>query len=247
MAKRDRSGGETDAVSLVVGLGEVGRPLLHVLERVHTVEGIDLPPRDVSGAVEFLHVCYPAEIPDFLDVTRNYVDRYKPGVVVIHSTVPVGTTRALQQRVATPVVHSPVRGKHARMEEELLHYVKFVGAIDPGAGIRVAEHFEAAGMRTRQLSSPEASELAKLTETTYLGLLVAFAQDVNRMARRVGVSYEEVAEFYKEIGYLPAVQFFPGVIGGHCVMPNIALLKRVLDSRLLSGIEWSNELRKSEG
>lgn len=247
MASRDKPGGDGNAVSLVVGLGEVGRPLLEVLGRAHRVEGIDLPPGAAPGRVAFMHVCYPAEIEGFVDVTKQYIARYKPSVVVIHSTVPVGTTRAVQGDLTVPVVHSPVRGKHARMRDELLHYVKFIGAVDAKAGARVAEHFEAAGMRTRQLSSPEASELAKLTETTYLGLLVAFAQDVDRMARRVGVGYDEIAEFYKEIGYLPGVQFFPGIIGGHCVMPNIALLKRVVDSRLLAAIEWSNELRKSAG
>lgn len=247
MASRDRHDGDADAVSLVVGLGEVGRPLLEVLRRAHRMEGIDLPPGEAPGRVAFMHVCYPAEIQDFIRVTREYIGRYHPAAVVIHSTVPVGTTRAVQGDLAVPVVHSPVRGKHARMRDELLHYVKFIGAMDANAGARVAEHFEAVGMRTRQLSSPEASELAKLTETTYLGLLVAFAQDVDRMARRVGVGYDEIAEFYKEIGYLPGVQFFPGIIGGHCVMPNIALLKQILDSRLLAAIEWSNELRKSEG
>ncbi len=247
MARRDKPEGDTDAVSLVIGLGEVGRPLLDVLGRVHRVEGIDLPPSDAPSRIAMMHVCYPAEIQDFVHVTREYIARYNPAVVVIHSTVPVGTTRAVQGNLKVPVVHSPVRGKHARMRDELLHYVKFIGATDANAAAGVAKHFEAAGMRTRQLSSPEASELAKLTETTYLGLLVAFAQDVDRMARHVGVAYDEIADFYKEIAYLPGVQFFPGVIGGHCVMPNIALLKQVLDSQLLAAIEWSNELRKSQG
>lgn len=246
MAKSGRREGGERTLSLVVGLGEVGRPLREVLERAHRVEGIDVSPRDVAGSVEFLHVCYPGELPDFIGTTSDYVARYEPSIVVIHSTVMVGTTRAVQERVKCPVVHSPVRGKHARMGEELLRYVKFIGALDDDAAARVAKHFEAAGMRTHRLRSPEATELAKLSETTYLGLLVAFAQDIDRFAGRVGVSYDEIVEFYKEIGYLPGVHFFPGVIGGHCVMPNIELLKRTFDSRLLDAIQWSNELRKTK-
>jgi len=233
-------------LSLVLGLGEVGHPLLNVLGRAHRILGVDLPARDVQESVELLHVCYPGEIPDFVGVTRAYVNRYAPEVVVIHSTVPVGTTRAVQSAIAVPVAHSPVRGKHARMEEELLSYVKFVGAFDASVGDRVERHFQTAGMRTRQLSSPEATEIAKLSETTYLGVLIAFAQDVARMAAKKGVSYEEVASFYAEIGYLPPVEYTPGFIGGHCVMPNIALLKREFDSRLLDAVEWSNNLRKAE-
>ena len=233
-------------MSLVLGLGEIGRPLLEVLSRVHRVEGIDLPARDVRGPVEMLHVCYPGEIEDFPGITVAYVQRYGPEIVVIHSTVPVGTTRALQERVGKPVVHSPVRGKHVRMAQELISYTKWVGSADRLAAEKVERHLQAAGMKTRRMGSAEATELAKLTETTYFGLLISFAQDVERMARQVGAPYEEVIGFYEEIGYLPPVRYFPGVIGGHCVMPNIALLKRTFQSRLLDAIEWSNDTKKAE-
>jgi len=233
-------------MNLVIGLGEIGRPLMEVLRKAHRVEGIDLPPRDVPGPIDLMHVCYPGDIPDFAGETATYVRRYKPSIVVIHSTVPVGTTRAVQALVPVPVVHSPVRGKHARMVEELFKYVKFVGGTDPDAVTQVEAHFHCAGMKTRRLSSPEATELAKLTETTYLGLLIAFAQDVDRMARATGVPYDDVAEFYEEISYLPRVRYFPGIIGGHCVMPNVGLLQRSFESRLLDAIKWSNELRKAE-
>jgi UDP-N-acetyl-D-mannosaminuronate dehydrogenase len=233
-------------MNLVIGLGEIGRPLMEVLRKVHPVEGIDLPAKDVPGPIDLVHVCYPGDIPDFVGETAKYVRRYEPAVVVIHSTVSVGTTRAVQGSVTVPVVHSPVRGKHARMAEELLKYVKFVGGTDPDAVSQVEAHLQCAGMKTRRLASPEATELAKLTETTYLGLLIAFAQDVDRMARATGVQYDDVAAFYEEIGYLPPVRYFPGVIAGHCVMPNVGLLERTFESRLLDAIKWSNELRKAE-
>lgn len=231
-------------VSLVVGLGEVGRPLLNVLTPHYAVEGVDLPARDVDGCVDVMHVCYPAEVQDFVGATQAYCERYRPDLVVIHSTVPVGTTAAVEQRIDVPVAHSPVRGKHARMAQELLHYSKFIGARDAAVAARLVEYFERVGMKTRVLGSPEATELAKLTETTYFGVLIAFAQDVDRMARQAAVPYEEIVRFYDEIAYLPRTTFFPGVIGGHCVMPNIKLLKEQFDSRLLDAVEWSNALRE---
>lgn len=246
MAKANGKGMDTP-VTVVVGLGEVGRPLAEILADAHRVEGIDLPPRDVDGPVGMLHVCYPGEVPDFIGVTVAYAERYSPEIVVINSTVPVGTTRAVQAVVDVPVVHSPVRGKHVRMVQEIRKYRKFIGGADKTVTDKVSEHFEAAGLETRVLSTPEATELAKLTETTYFGLLIAFAQDVERMSRQEGVAYEEVITFYEEIGYLPPVKFFPGVIGGHCVMPNIALLRKTFSSELLEAIQWSNEIRVGEG
>jgi len=68
------------------------------------------------------------------------------------------------------------------MLAELCEYTKFVGAIDLVAGRHAAEHFESIGLKTRVLSSPEATELAKLTETTYFGLMIAWAQEMRGTA-----------------------------------------------------------------
>lgn len=227
--------------TLVIGLGEVGRPLYELLRERHETTGMDVQPMDAPGRVEVMHVCYPFEIPDFVGETARYIARFEPALTVINSTVAIGTTRAVAERTGAAVVNSPVRGKHARMLEELRFYTKFIGALEPAAAEKAQEHFEAAGMKTKVLSSPEASELAKLTETTYFGLLIAWAQEVERYCDQAGASYDEVVSIYEEIGYLPRVKFFPGVIGGHCVMPNIEILKRFTRSELLDMIQLSNQ------
>ena len=51
---------------------------------------------------------------------------------------------------------------------------------------RAAEHLEACGMKTAQMSAPETLELAKLLETSYFGLLIAWAQEMERFATNVG-------------------------------------------------------------
>jgi UDP-N-acetyl-D-mannosaminuronate dehydrogenase len=226
---------------VVAGLGEIGRPIFELASRCRRTLGIDLAPlAETVGPVDILHVCYPFAIPDFIGETVRYIKLFNPELTIINSTVSVGTTRAVAQRTGTPVVNSPVRGKHARMTEDLLHYTKFVGAIDADNGARAAEHFQSLGMKTRILSSPEASELAKLTETTYFGVIIAWAQEIERYCDQFAQNYDEVVSFYEEIGYLPRVKFFPGVIGGHCVMPNIEILKRLVPSELLQAIESSN-------
>jgi UDP-N-acetyl-D-mannosaminuronate dehydrogenase len=161
----------------------------------------------------------------------------------VNSTVAVGTTRAIEERTGTPVVNSPVRGKHVRMLQELTHYTKFIGATNPAAGEHAARHFQAVGMKTKVLVSPEASELAKLTETTYFGLMIAWAQELERYCDQTGADYNEVISFYEEIKFFPAVKYFPGVIGGHCVMPNIKILTQLNRSVILDAIESSNRMK----
>jgi UDP-N-acetyl-D-mannosaminuronate dehydrogenase len=227
---------------VVVGLGEVGKPLSKLLAMHHNVTAVDLAPVVApEGGVDVLHICYPFEIPDFVDATAQYIARYNPALTIISSTVGVGTTRVVAERAQAAVVHSPVRGKHAQMFDEMLSYTKFVGGITPEASQSADEHFRSLGLKTRILASPEATELAKLTETTYFGVLIAWAQELERYCDRSGQNYEEIISFYEEIKYLPPVKFFPGIIGGHCVMPNIEILKRFTSSRFLDLLQYSNQ------
>lgn len=225
---------------VLVGLGEIGAPLLSILKEQYTAMGVDTDPVDPPESCSVLHICIPFEIEDFVGECVRYVNRFQPGLVVIHSTVAIGTTRAVDERVPVPVVHSPVRGKHTRMREELIHYVKFIGASDAAAAQEAEEHFQAVGIKTKALSSPEATELSKLSETTYFGVLIAWAQQVERYCDAFGADYEEVVSIYDEIGFFPPVRYFPGAIGGHCVMPNIDILESLHPSELLQAVKSSN-------
>jgi UDP-N-acetyl-D-mannosaminuronate dehydrogenase len=122
-----------------------------------------------------------------------------------------------------------------------------VGAIDPAAAEQAAKHFESIGMKTKILSSPEATELAKLTETTYFGMMIAWAQELERYCDQSGQDYEEVTSFYDEIKFFPPVKYFPGVIGGHCVMPNIEILSQFSESVMLDAIQASNRMKIERG
>jgi UDP-N-acetyl-D-mannosaminuronate dehydrogenase len=229
---------------VIVGLGEVGKPLLDIMKTRYQTFGVDINQPASISQCDVMHICFPYQSKEFVGQVLEYIDQYRPFLTVINSTVAPGTTRSIAVESRAPVVHSPVRGKHNRMREEMLHYIKFVGAIDPPTGEHAIEHFEAVGMKTKLLSSPEASEIAKLTETTYFGLLIAWAQEVERYCTKLGADYDEVVSFYDEIKFFPAVKYFPGAIGGHCVMPNIGILRQQFRSGLLEAIVQSNELKQ---
>ncbi|WP_353067667.1 hypothetical protein RBB77_18705 [Tunturibacter psychrotolerans] len=229
---------------VVVGLGEVGSPLFDLISKHHHTIGVDIsPPLEEIEQVNVLHVCFPFQIRDFVSEATRYIDLFKPKLTIINSTVAVGTTRLIAQRTGAAVVNSPVRGKHARMVDELCEYAKFVGAIEPASAHLAAEHFESIGLKTKILSSPEATELAKLTETTYFGLMIAWAQELERYCDQSGADYEEITSFYDEIKFFPLVKYFPGIIGGHCVMPNIEILLKFDESVILEAIRASNRLK----
>lgn len=228
---------------IVAGLGEVGRPLLQILSRSFNCIGIDITPVEITEPCSVLHICYPYQIDGYVRVTANYIRSLNPALTIIHTSMPPGTTRQVQEAVPEYLVaYSPVRGKHARMEEEMLRYRKFVAAPRQAAIAPALEHLSAAGFQTATLASPEIAELSKLLETTYLGVLIAWTQEMERMAAQYGGTFNDVNSFIEEISFLPS-HIFPGVIGGHCVLPNIDLLRSRLDSKFLDLVVESNELK----
>lgn len=229
--------------AVVVGLGEVGRPLMNILARTYDCVGIDIEPVEVDGAVSVLHICYPFQIPRYVQTTADYVRRLNPGLVIIHSTVPPGTTQQVQKEVPDALVaFSPVRGKHVRMEQDMMRYKKFVAGTSAEAEAAAAGHLSGAGFEIATFPSPEVAEMAKLLETTYLGMLIAWTQEMERLAAQYGGSFDDVNSFVKEVDFLPS-HMFPGVIGGHCVLPNIELLRSRVESPFLNLIVESNSLK----
>lgn len=229
----------SDGVVVVVGLGEVGRPLFNILSGTYECIGVDIEPVEISKQCSVLHLCIPYQIRDFTTTCCEYITKYKPEHTVVNSTVAPGTTREIAERSGAHVVYSPVRGKHVKMESDMLRYRKFVGADDSRVADAVIQHFSAAGFKTDRFRNSKIGELSKLLETTWLGMLVSWAQEVERMAENYGATYDEVNAYIEEIDFLPRA--FPGVIGGHCVMPNIAILRSVLQSDFLDVIVNGNE------
>ncbi|HEY7015612.1 MAG TPA: hypothetical protein VH480_22790 [Streptosporangiaceae bacterium] len=233
-----------EAAVLVVGLGEIGDPLLGILREAHQAAGRDIEDRPFDG-VQVLHLCFPYS-SDFVLAASRYVSLYEPRVVVINSTVIPGTTREIHEKTGVQAVYSPVRGKHTRMTDELRRYRKFVAGTSAQAVALVEDHFSAAGLTTQRMSSPEALELAKLLETSYFGVLVAWAQEMDRFAEAAGADYWETTGFFEEIDFFPPVSFQPGFIGGHCVMPNLELLEQVRRSPFIDAMRESNRCRARE-
>ena len=236
-----------DGRSLVVGLGEVGGAIAEILDRNERVLRHDLERVEIADSIEVMHFCIPYKSRSQFETSAlAYLERFRPALTIIHSTVLPGTTRSIAGKSRAAIAYSPVRGKHVRMEEDLLRYAKFVAAPNQEDAARAEQQLSHAGMNTRRISQVETLELAKLAETTYFGVCIAFAQELNRYADHVGANYDEAIEFFSEVDFLPRVPYYPGFIGGHCVMPNIQLLLQIARSPFLESIVDSNERRAKE-
>lgn len=208
---------------LVIGLGEVGRAIKEVLSEKYVVSGIDKV--DVTmGKFDFLHVCFPYS-KNFKIAVKGYMKDYlqEGGSVVIHSTVPLGTSRKLG------AVHSPVRGVHPNLKEGILTFTKYFGG--EGADIAAAV-FVGVGCTVKVYEKQEITEAIKLWDTTYYGWNIVFNKELKAWCDEKGLDFEEVyihANTDYNVGYTklgrpdvvrPVLKYMEGKIGGHCVIPN---------------------------
>ncbi|MEM2911709.1 MAG: GDP-mannose dehydrogenase [Candidatus Bathyarchaeia archaeon] len=248
---------------LVVGLGEVGLALFNLLRESGRFEvyGFDVDAdkmREVGQSVlpdevDVMHVCIQCfDKEEFVNSVVGYVERFKPKLVIVNSTVPPGTTMDLYKRCSGCLVaHSPVRGVHKSLEYmkwELKRWTKYVGGVKEVAAEAARKHFEKAGLKTKVLKGCLETELAKLFETTYRAWMIACFQEMHRISRCFGADFDSVVDFLEDTHRvrLDRPVMFPGVIGGHCLIPNVELLLKSYDSEFLRLILESNEKRKDE-
>jgi len=251
-----------DSIVLVVGLGEIGHSLYELLKenRKFEVYGWDVDKEkmqdiqqdDLPKEVGILHICFRCSgQKEFVNTIADYVRRFRPGLIIINSTVPPGTTEKVYALLRGHVVHSPVRGMHKTregMKRYLLLLTKYIGGVDEKSAELARRHFEELGLKTKVLRGPVETELAKLFETTYRAWMIACFQEMHRISRRFGADFDQVTDFLEDDH---RVRFdrpihFPGVIGGHCLIPNVELLLESYDSEFARLILRSNEKRKEE-
>ena len=217
---------KTPPLSLIIGAGEVGLSLGRVLDPYYPVVFVDKRPVRVKGRVEIMHVCFGYG-PDFIAQVNKYQEKYKPQYTVIHSTVPVGTSRQCD------AVHSPILGMHPYLEEGIKTFTKFLGGEKAS---EVAQYFKRAGLKVYLFDKPETTELMKILDTTFYGLCIEYTKEIKRLADALGVPFSawslyngEYNRGYQQLGYpeytrpnlVPIMQ----TIGGHCVVQNTHMIE----------------------
>lgn len=212
---------------LVVGLGEVGEPLRQLLG----ARGYDVSQSGEYGdRVDVLHIAFPFT-RYFVEWVQRYQTAWAPDLTIIHSTVPIGTTRQIPQ-----AVHSPVNGRHGDMLNSLRWLPKWIGG---NRAEEAAKVLESAGMFTRCTHKPETTEALKLLCLAKYGAanaLARFGQELELKDEDI-VAWDrmyntEVPPDLRRPIILPDGYF----IGGHCVVPGVRMLNETNPHPLLKGV-----------
>jgi len=216
--------------TLIIGMGEIGNALHNVLARQYITIGIDKE-GNTTIQPDIMHICFPYS-DNFVEYVKQYIDKYRPDVTVIHSTVPVGTTLACGENV----FHSPVKGKHPNLEESLKKFKKPIGGDDKILGMDLAVYFINANIPAYWSGySAKNTEFAKIMSTTRYGWEIIFCKGMKDLCDQRGLEFdfcysqwnEDYNDGYREMNDYKFTRSLlkpvTGKIGGHCVIQNCEL------------------------
>lgn len=180
--------------------------------------------------------------PDFGwmdEATRSISAHLSPGTLISYeTTLPVGTTRGrwkpmleagsgLREGADFHLVFSPERVLTGRVFDDLRKYPKLIGGLSVEGAARARDFYEAVLQFDPRddlarpngvwdLGSAEASEMAKLAETTYRDVNIGLANQFALFAGDNGIDVYQVIEACNSQPYSHIHR--PGIaVGGHCI------------------------------
>lgn len=251
--KNTVEGDQTQNV-LIVGMGQLGEALFNLIDRTakYDLQCLDKTDKEkIRKPIDLMHICFPFN-RNFVKATIEYMKHFKPQLTLIESTVKPETTQKIFAQTKMPICHSPVRGCHSEgLENGLRTYTKFIGPAKHEYGLIAERYYNSLGIKTLVCSSQLETEYMKILETSYSALMIAYFQEIRRICEKQGLNENEIKHFFltntTESNYRHMRPVcFPGIIGGHCLLSNLFLLKEAYPMKFIDFILESNEKRKQE-
>jgi UDPglucose 6-dehydrogenase len=190
----------------IVGYGAVGRGIAQLFpEAVAYDPPLGIGTREQVNACDYAMVAVPTPSrPDGsadLSIVEEVVGWIESDVIVLRSTVPVGTTDRLRRETGKAIVFQPEYGPastpdHPFNDPRKIRWVILGG--DRGETIRVADLYKTTFNSDIQIHQTDArtAELTKYMENCFLALKVTFCNEFYDLAGVFGVDYNELRELW---------------------------------------------------
>jgi UDP-N-acetyl-D-mannosaminuronic acid dehydrogenase len=157
----------------------------------------------------------------------------KDNLIVLESTVPVGTTERVAELVAQlrpdlsfpqtagetsdiRVAFSPERVLPGRILTELIHNDRSIGGMTRRCGVAAAEIYRQFVRGEIVLTDVRVAEMVKLTENAFRDVNLAFANELSVICEQLGIDVWNVIATANRHPRVKILAPGPGV-GGHCI------------------------------
>ena len=198
----------------VIGIGVVGEAVSKFFERDAEVirfsrtlekEGKATKEQGNDCAVAFVCVptpMYPDKYGVNLTALEGVIGWLKTPIIVIKSTVPVGTTRRLAEETGKVILHNPEFLTERDAYNDMLHPGRcLIGApfvdLKPYADViqKVYQHYYGPHVKYYFISSDH-TEFIKYVTNAYLATKVTFCNEIKEIADSLSLDYDIVRELW---------------------------------------------------
>jgi UDPglucose 6-dehydrogenase len=208
-------------------------------------------PQGEDGSADMSHVLAVAK-----GIARAMNERK---IVVLKSTVPVGTNRKVKETIASSTEHSvgvvsnPEFLKEGAAIDDFLRPDRVVIGTDEPETAEVMEELYRPFVRTGNpilVMDPESAELTKYAANAMLASRISFMNEIARLCEKVGADVSQVRRAVGSDRRIGHAFLFPGVgYGGSCFPKDIRALVRTgrdagLELRIVEATETVNEDQK---
>ncbi|MBL93689.1 MAG: UDP-N-acetyl-D-mannosamine dehydrogenase [Alphaproteobacteria bacterium MarineAlpha3_Bin5] len=196
--------------------------------------------RPEQASAFILAVPTPCDEKNFPDLTflREAADSIAPflnpsNLIVIESTIPIGTTEAIANRLAITrpdlifpgrsnnmaqvnIAHSPERVLPGKIIQEFTSNDRVIGGMTPACSNLTAKLYRLATVGNLHQTNARTAEMVKLSENAYRDINIAFANELSLVASKLNVDVWEVIKLANQHPRVNILSPGPGV-GGHCI------------------------------
>jgi len=186
--------------ALIIGSsGQVGRALFRAMKRRFNIMKHDIAPKitkegekadvhaDPKEASKLItHICIPHS-KDFNAIIKEYNKTYSPSLMIIHSSIPPGTTKSLLEK-DIPVVHSPTFFDE-RDFKSIVYWRKLIGYDDDNLGLMALQH-TSQFLNAIPVGASISTELADICLGLYYTTCIGICQEIKTIFEALSSNYD---------------------------------------------------------
>lgn len=156
---------------------------------------------------------------------KSIIPVLQPGnTIILESTSPVGTTRAVSDLLRSEgvdvdqlhIAYCPERVLPGRIMTELVENDRVIGGLTASASEKVAIFYRGFVKGEVLVTDAATAEMCKLTENSYRDVNIAFANELSLLCAKSGIDIWELIGLANRHPRVKILQ--PGVgVGGHCI------------------------------
>jgi len=219
----------------VIGLGTVGAPTASYIQKHgFPVVGYDIAEKSVDGVKTFTEwdnvpqseVYVVTVSSDSVEsVCEEIAEKTKDALVLIESTVRVGTCRRISERLGLKLLaHCPHRYWVEDPVDHGVRQLRVIGALNEESLEKSTRFYKRLDIPLHVCSTIEVAEMCKIAENAYRFVHIAFAEELKMICDANEISFKEVREACNTKWNTTIQEAREGILGA-CLPKDTAYLK----------------------